>query len=342
MKPYRLGLVVGKFAPLHLGHEWLLRHAIAHCDEVLALSYSKPELAGCGVELRRRWLGEQFPAAIREVLDDADVMVRCVARGIGFRSMPPNSAPDEAHWAYLGWVLDALLERRPDAMFACEAYVERCAAALAHTFGRPVASIAPSAGRSVLPFSGTALRADVHGLRTWLSPAVYATFVERVVILGGESTGKTTLARHLAESLGTAWVAEYGRERWERQRGHLEESDLIDIARVQRHREREAARRADRYLVCDTDALTTLGYAQWTFGRIPQPLPALAQEVPHLAVLCAADFPFVQDGTRRSAEFRRCQQDWYREELARRQWPMLEVSGSVDQRIRTIRHHLCA
>jgi nicotinamide riboside kinase len=43
----------------------------------------------------------------------------------------------------------------------------------------------------------------VHGLRRFLAPEVYATFVERVGILGGESTGKSSLAAGLAECLGS-------------------------------------------------------------------------------------------------------------------------------------------
>jgi nicotinamide riboside kinase len=39
--------------------------------------------------------------------------------------------------------------------------------------------------------------------------------VRRIALLGGESSGKTTLARALAQSLGTSWVPEYGRQRWE-------------------------------------------------------------------------------------------------------------------------------
>ena len=35
--------------------------------------------------------------------------------------------------------------------------------------------------------------------------------VKRVVIIGAESTGKTTLARALAEHYKTPWVPEFGR-----------------------------------------------------------------------------------------------------------------------------------
>jgi nicotinamide riboside kinase len=47
---------------------------------------------------------------------------------------------------------------------------------------------------------------------------VRAGLARRVVVIGAESTGKTTLAQALAENLGTVWVPEYGRWYWEGRR----------------------------------------------------------------------------------------------------------------------------
>ena len=51
-KPYRLGLVVGKFAPFHHGHELVIHTARECCEQVLVLGYSQPEFAGCERERR--------------------------------------------------------------------------------------------------------------------------------------------------------------------------------------------------------------------------------------------------------------------------------------------------
>jgi cytidyltransferase-like protein len=58
---FRRGLVVGKFCPLHLGHELLIRRAQAECDELLVLSYTKPGFDGYDRERRSGWL-RQCPA----------------------------------------------------------------------------------------------------------------------------------------------------------------------------------------------------------------------------------------------------------------------------------------
>jgi cytidyltransferase-like protein len=43
---FRQGLVVGKFAPLHQGHELVIETAREQCERVLVFSYCKPEITG--------------------------------------------------------------------------------------------------------------------------------------------------------------------------------------------------------------------------------------------------------------------------------------------------------
>ncbi|MXG36429.1 adenylyltransferase/cytidyltransferase family protein, partial [Escherichia coli] len=61
MKRYATGLVVGKFAPLHLGHEALIHAALAQCEMVIIISYSSPEIPGYEPEKRLHWLQTLFP-----------------------------------------------------------------------------------------------------------------------------------------------------------------------------------------------------------------------------------------------------------------------------------------
>ena len=46
---FRAGLIVGKFCPLHKGHELLIKTAIAACESVVVISYAKPSYTRCGV-----------------------------------------------------------------------------------------------------------------------------------------------------------------------------------------------------------------------------------------------------------------------------------------------------
>ncbi len=321
MSRYATGLVVGKFAPLHLGHELVIRQALATCDRVVLLSYSRPEFPGCGPTRRATWLAARFPETVRIVLDQNET------------ELPDNLAPDDEHRAFCADILHRQRGLRIDAIFSSEGYGPGFAADLARRQGAPVDHVSVDASRSHLPISGTALRANPHGLRRFLAPEVYATFVERIVLLGGESTGKSTLASALADALGTTHVPEYGRELWNIRRGNLTEPDLLEIAAEQIRREDLAVLSAatNRYVVCDTSPLTTLLYSMEMFGRAHAGVSTLSKRAYHHTFLCSSDFPFVQDGTRRDPAFRDRQQAWYRKHLAELKYHTL--SGSVRERL---------
>ena len=97
----------------------------------------------------------------------------------------------------------------------------------------------------------------------------------KVVLFGPESTGKTTLSRHLAHHYNTVWVREYAREylqdKWNNERKTCENSDLIPIAIGQMKLENELAKKADRVLICDTDLLETKVYSEEFYGGFVNP-----------------------------------------------------------------------
>ena len=59
-------------------------------------------------------------------------------------------------------------------------------------------------------------------------------------------------------------------------------------------------------------------------------------------VLCAPDFPFIQDGTRQPESFRAQQHEWYLRELTERGIPFLLAEGPVADRIQLVRKALAA
>jgi HTH-type transcriptional regulator, transcriptional repressor of NAD biosynthesis genes len=331
---FRRGLVVGKLCPLHRGHQLVLDAAAASCDELVILSYSNPEFARCEPARRARWLASLYPAATRIVLDSA------------IDSVPPNDAAADDHRAFVAHVLQSRLGQTVDAVFSSEGYGDGFAASLGRLqrmwqVGAPdVAHVCVDRGRAQVPVSGSILRTRAPGLHGFLAPVVRADWIYRVCLLGGESTGKSTLARALANELGEPFVAEYGRELWEAQGGQLAYEDLARIAREQVRREEQAASTARAFLVCDTSPLTTLFYSREMFGRVDPDVQALADRTYDLLVLCGEEAPFHQDGTRREEQFRARGQAWYRDELARRGWNWLEARGSVAERVEAVMANL--
>ena len=338
-KQFQRGLIVGKFSPLHRGHELVVNRAFERCDEVAIISYSNPEFPGCEAEKREKWLAASFPKA--RCLVVTHERLRMILKNAPIHEIPPNDADDPTHRRFVGF-LCTQIEFRPDAVFTSEDYGDGFARALTSYFRQYAAGtsavqhVLVDKERTRIPISGTALRNDIHGHRQWLSPVVYASFVRRVCLLGGESSGKSTLAEALAKTFHTVHVPEYGRELWERRNGQLSYDDLLHIGERQVADEEEALFRANRFLFCDTSPLTTLFYCEHLFGSAEPGLHELANRAYDLVVLCGTDFAFVQDGTRQQPKFRDLQHAWYLAEFERRRTPFVLATGSVSDRIAQI------
>ena len=340
MTRFASGLVVGKFCPLHRGHELVIERALAECAAVFVLSWSVPELPGCGPERRAAWLARRFPSASSLVVTE-ERLAR-LDPPAELASLPANHADVGELRRFTAWIVEAAWGVRPAAVFTSEPDGADFARELTAWYRRTdadapeVAAVIVDPERRLAPISGTALRRDVHAHREWLSPLVYRDFVRRIALLGGESTGKSSLAQALAAELGTVHVAEYGRELWEERAGQLAFADLLRIAEEQVAREQEAAGRAREWLVCDTTPLTTLFYSHVMFGCADPALEALAGRPYDVVVLCQPDFPFVQDGTRQDETFRARQHRWYEAELARRRIRFIAAAGDRIQRIAAV------
>jgi len=168
----------------------------------------------------------------------------------------------------------------------------------------------------------------------------------KVVLFGPESTGKTTLARLLAEHYQTVWVPEFARdylqEKFNRTQIICEYSDLLPIAKGQMRLENELAREANRVLICDTDLLETLVYSQKYYeGRVDPLLRKYAElNTYDLYLLTDIDVPWEPDDLRdrphqREEMFRAFEQaliDYDRE--------YFRLSGSQDQRMETAIVHI--
>lgn len=126
-----------------------------------------------------------------------------------------------------------------------------------------------------------------------------------IAIVGAESTGKTTLARELAERLAVdsgraaAWVPEHLRE-WCAERARTPRRDeQAEIARRQ-HERIDAAAREHGIVVCDTTALMTAVYSRYVFGDDTLDAEAIAlHRRAALTLLTALDLPWRPDGLQR-------------------------------------------
>lgn len=124
-------------------------------------------------------------------------------------------------------------------------------------------------------------------------------FMIKIALFGPESTGKTTLARQLAEHFDTIWVEEFARGYLLENGNRFEPQDVQPIAEGQLLAQKTAELRANRLLFLDTDLLTNALYSQWCFGEIPDWLAKMARENrPGLYLFLQTDLPWQPDELR--------------------------------------------
>jgi NadR type nicotinamide-nucleotide adenylyltransferase len=332
MKGARHGLIVGKFYPPHAGHHMLVRAAARTCERVTVA------VLGASVETMPM---DVRAACLREV-HAGETNVTVVAEADDH----PIDYEDGRVWDLHMEVIGAAVARAGgppvDAVFTSEPYGAELARRL------DARNVCLDLPRELVPVSGTAVRRDPAAYWSALAPPVRSWLARRVVLVGAESTGKTTLAAQIAQSLARrggayascTWVEEWGRgyalDKLASARAlallaggpparpedlDWSPAEFETIARAQASAEERAARAGGPVLVCDTDAFATAIWAERYLGRATAEVDAIAAaDRPHLYLLSDVEgAPFVQDGTRDGESVR----GW----MARRFVERLEAEG---------------
>lgn len=332
MKDFSYGLVLGKMCPPHNGHKFLIDTAAKRCDHVDVLITDTP-VPGFNIPVEKRveWVAEMFygygNVRVRSILD-----------------LNINDFQLYSHGYWADYV-KAILGYTPEAIFTSE------------TYGKPWADavgaehVLVDLDRHEYPVSGTAVRSNSIKTLDLLPHPVRDYYVPRIVLVGAESTGTTTLAKELSQHFGEPYVEEYGRtisERWAQELGRpVTDEEWRDkdkfrlIAHTQNALEDREARYARRMLVCDTDSFATMLWWRRYGANLDdfRELGKLGFERLHrpnrfYIITSTEGMPFVQDdyGTRADGNHRhRMQNDFYNSLLGER-IPFIEVDGDREQR----------
>jgi HTH-type transcriptional regulator, transcriptional repressor of NAD biosynthesis genes len=334
----KLGLVVGKFAPPHKGHQLVIDTALENCEQVIVLVYGNPDFPDMPVKARADW--------IRAAYSNRSNLEVFVPQGA-----PPNDADD---WTQREFVRVWLEERGlvPSMVFGSEEYIAGFAA---HIKAVP---FVVDLERLRVPNSGTEVRKiwqlyrasrDVMLLEqlqervseeVLIASSRWRDRVHRVVLMGAESTGKSTLTARLAQEFNEPFVLEYGREVWQNKNGELEQSDYTHIAEHHRELEDAAIVGAKRFLFVDTNAITTAYLGSVYEGTVPDRVIELARAAEtryHHVFLLADDIPFEQDGWRDGTLWRARSQSIIKYDLRSRGVHFTAISGDLESRVNQVR-----
>jgi NadR type nicotinamide-nucleotide adenylyltransferase len=165
--------------------------------------------------------------------------------------------------------------------------------------------------------------------------------LKKVVIIGPESTGKSTLCEALADAFHTEWAPEYAREYLLTHGTSYNFDDLMTIARGQlegEDRRAEAAVAAGKDLFfIDTDMYVMKVWSEFVFGRCDtRILNEIVRRRYDAYLLCRPDLPWVKDELREypDEETRVRLYRIYQDCLINQSTPWAEIGGEGDQRVR--------
>ena len=166
--------------------------------------------------------------------------------------------------------------------------------------------------------------------------------IKKIVIIGPESTGKSTLCEGLAAHFGTDWVPEYAREYLLKHGKQYQYADLLTIARGQlaleeKHvAELEERRLAEPILFIDTDMYVMKVWGEFVFGRCDAwILDQVATRKYDGYLLCRTDLPWTADELREYPDEGPREQLFhiYRDCMINQTTPWREIGGCEEERL---------
>lgn len=158
------------------------------------------------------------------------------------------------------------------------------------------------------------------------------------MILGPESTGKSTLAEDLATHFGEPWVPEFAREYLEKIDRPYRYEDLLEIGKGQVNAEDELAEKAKKFLFVDTDLRVIHIWSEHRFGKTnPWVMDQIEKRKYDLILLTDTDLPWTPDPQREYPELEMRQYffDKYLQLAQESGFPFLVVSGDRETRLKT-------
>jgi HTH-type transcriptional repressor of NAD biosynthesis genes len=317
----KVGLTLGKYAPLHKGHQLVIETALNEMDEVIVVIYDAPEATPVPLSVRAKWIKTLYPKLkVIEALD-------------GPTEVGDSAGIKKKHEDY---IIKNLGISKVSAFYSSEFYGDHMSKALK----AQNRLIDPK--RKTVPISATEIRSNPYKYRKYLDPLVYRDLITNIVFLGAPSTGKTTMACRMAKEFKTAWMPEFGREYWEKYQVNrrLTQKQLVEIAEKHLEIEDQKILESDRYLFTDTNAVTTYMFSIYYHGKALPELTEYANNSVYrydIVFLCDTDIPY-DDTWDRSGDINRKEfQKQIIADLKKRKIKYHLLKGDLNERVRIVK-----
>ena len=283
---YNAGVYGGSFNPLHLGHVDCILKAASLCSDLILVLSVAPQREEINQRVRYQWL-HQLTAHLRNV------------RIMTLEDVTPSKAEYTPEQAFAdSEKVKAFAGKKIDVTFCGSDYNKSSFWFTCY----------PESEHVVIERNGissTELRRDIYGHYDWLPLVTRPYFTKKVLLIGSESTGKSTLTINLAAHFNTNYIEEAGRTVSERIGNDrmMTPGDFTEILLQHKLNEVNAMRSSNKVLFVDTDALVTEFYLYFLdFGSDAGNL-ALADAIDginryDLILFLEPDVAFVQDGDR--------------------------------------------
>lgn len=327
IKQNKVGMTLGKFAPFHMGHESLVRRMFADgCDKVIVCVY---DFEGYGISTERRanW--------IKSIFNDSRLTVVSFEnspQGVGYTPEIKKLHEDyfESEMLKNGISTDNITH-----FYCSEPYGKH----MSDRFNWKLEIL--DLTRNDINISATKIRNMYKDYFKFLHPVVQRDLPKLITLLGGESTGKTTLGRYLNDNFNVGYIPEHGAAYWyeHNKDGKLNEDDINNIMKLHNDKRDKAVSMSEfPFFIEDTNNLTT-----WLFGYeyglyldiIPNSVIKSCSKT-NLYVVCDDNIPFDSSGGRISELVRQKFNKRYIEFLNDNNLPYIIVSGTVEERARQV------